>query len=344
MDYSELKAIRLFNQHLTNPSDKITVARDLNGVQAQFLTNAFHALKIRSSETLGESDWGAGLVKNWSLRGTMHVFAESDLPLFLHDGRTHFLRSIDKLEGDELISAPRKKFFANLILGQISLGNGERDALKKICVENGLTQTEAQSVFDPWGGTLRALCGGGFISYEARQKRAFRLNPPFTPMSAADAQKEIARRYFTYYGPASLKDAAYYFCKPQIRVRDMLSLPLQKATVNGTDYFYAGALSQNPPEIPRCLFLAGFDQLLMGYDKKDNPVLSREHTQKIFIRTGIVMPSVLIDGTTAAVWKKEKNSLKLRVLRPFSPAEKSAAKETAEKLFPSVQNIGFEDY
>lgn len=82
MTVEELKIRRLTNQYLIDPSDKLTVVRDLCGVQAQFFSNAMHSLKIRSND-YNEQTVADGLVKNWSVRGTIHVFAESDLPLFV---------------------------------------------------------------------------------------------------------------------------------------------------------------------------------------------------------------------------------------------------------------------
>ena len=70
------------NQYLLALADKLTVVRDLCGVQAQFMTNTLHSLKIRT-KNYDEQTVADELVKNRSVRGTVHVFAESDLPLSL---------------------------------------------------------------------------------------------------------------------------------------------------------------------------------------------------------------------------------------------------------------------
>ncbi len=41
--------------------------------------------------------------------------------------------------------------------------------------------------------------------------------------------------------------------------------------VAGEERFYLGELEE--AELPDCLFVAGFDQLLLGYEKKANPFL-----------------------------------------------------------------------
>lgn len=44
MELTEIKIRQLTNQHLITPTDKLTVVRDLCGLQAQFMSNALHAL------------------------------------------------------------------------------------------------------------------------------------------------------------------------------------------------------------------------------------------------------------------------------------------------------------
>ena len=67
MTLEELKIRQLTNQYLLAPADKLTVMRDLCGVQAQFMTNALHSLKIRTND-YDEQTVADGLVKNWSVR------------------------------------------------------------------------------------------------------------------------------------------------------------------------------------------------------------------------------------------------------------------------------------
>ena len=62
----ELKIHQLTNQHLIQPADKMTVIRDLCGVQAQFMVNAMHSLKIRCND-FKENTAADGLVKNWTV-------------------------------------------------------------------------------------------------------------------------------------------------------------------------------------------------------------------------------------------------------------------------------------
>ena len=138
MTLEEIKLRRLAGQYLLASADTQTVVKDLCGVQAQFLGHALHGLSIRCAEVNTD-----GLVKSWTNRGTMHLFSVDDLPLFLHEGRSHFLRQVDTLESDAYISADRKAYFADLIVDAVAQRIDEREALKAICEKAGMTESES---------------------------------------------------------------------------------------------------------------------------------------------------------------------------------------------------------
>ena len=71
MTKDEIKLRQVTNQYLMTPAPKLQVVRDLCGVQAQFMTNALHSLKIRCND-FDEATVADGLVKNWRSEGA-HV-------------------------------------------------------------------------------------------------------------------------------------------------------------------------------------------------------------------------------------------------------------------------------
>ena len=331
MTLEEIKLRRLTGQHLLAPGDTQAVVKDLCGVQAQFLGHALHGLSIRCTEVNTE-----GLVKSWTTRGTMHLFSVDDLPLFLHEGRTHFLRPVDTLESDAYISADRKAYFADLIVDAVSRGIDEREALKAVCEKAGMTESESQSLFDPWGGTIRALCEAGRICHKVQEKKAYQLCPTFEPMAKNKARIELARRYFTHFGPATVKDAAYFFSTTQTKVKSWLKqLPVTETVVDGKSYFY---IDNGPPagELPGCLFLAGFDQLMLGYEKTESLFLPKEHMRDIFNLAGIVRPAILVNGTVVGWWNLKNRKLQITL---FSPADQKLIFDTATGLWNDLKGI-----
>lgn len=335
-DMEALMLSQLQGQHLLSPADGSTVLRDLCGVQAQFLSNAFHALSIRTGGSWNPDN----LIKTWSIRGTMHLFSQEDLPLFLHQGRTHALRPRDTLEEDANITRDRKLYFAQLILETIGNGVQTREALKAACTAHGMTETEAESLFDPWGGVIRALCETGQLCHTATQQKAYRRCPPFVPMGREEARLEMARRYFTNYGPATVKDAAYYFAATQAEVKAWLNnLPVTAVEYRGRTYFSID--SSEPPQrvLPACIFLAGFDPLMLGYQKTESLYLPPEHLRKIFSLAGIVMPSLLLHGRVVGHWKIQGQKLSVLLFEPIPPEEARGIQACAEAQWPILRSI-----
>ena len=333
MTLEEIKLRRLAGQHLLTPTDTQTVVKDLCGVQAQFLSYALHGLSIRCSEVNTD-----GLVKSWTNRGTMHLFSVDDLPLFLHEGRTHFLRPVDTLESDAYITADRKAYFADLIVDAVAQGIDEREVLKAVCEKAGMTESESQSLFDPWGGTIRALCETGRICHKVQERKAYQLCPSFEPMEEEPARLELARRYFTHFGPATVKDAAYFFGTTQTKVKSWPNqLPVTETSLDGKSYFY---IDNGLPtgELPKCLFLSGFDQLMLGYEKTESLFLPKEHMRDIFNLAGIVRPAILVNGTVVGWWNLKNRKLKITL---FSPADQKLISNAATRLWSDLKQIEY---
>ena len=334
MTAEEIKIRRLAGQHLLAPADTQTVVKDLCGVQAQFLSHALHGLSIRAREVNTDR-----LVKSWTNRGTMHLFSADDLPLFLHRGRTRFLRPQDTMETDGYVSADRKAYFAERILEAVSQGIDEREALKAVCEKAGMSEGEGQSLFDPWGGLIRALCESGRLCHKVQEKKAYQLCPPFEPMEADPARLELARRYFTHFGPATVKDAAYFFGTTQAKVKTWIQgLPLSETVLGGRTYFFIDAGTPAGP-LPECLFLAGFDQLMLGYEKSESLFLPGAHMREIFNLAGIVRPAILMDGNVSGWWNLKNRRLTVTRFRDYN-ADKII--ETAYGLWPDLKEITFQ--
>lgn len=332
------KLLRLSNQFLTQPDKRLTVIQALNGFQAQYLSHAMHAMRLRSADF--DADRAAdGLVKSWTLRGTMHIFAESDLPLFLHSGCRYHSRdwtvpSFWNQRPDWALTPRRQTYFSDLIVDALTQGPLSREALKARCRAAGMTEAEESSMFHPWGGGIRALCERGFLCAAVSEEKAFRLCPPFTPMEEADALLEQTRRYFTGFGPASVRDAAYYFGTTQTEIKKRISqLPLEIVESDGQRLYTIHVDKDRKAALPDCLLLAGFDPLMLGYEKKQNVFLPQEYLRGIFTLSGIVMPPVLLRGTVAGRWKRSGKRLLITQFRPFSPEERDFTAQAAARLW-----------
>lgn len=339
MTTDDIKRLQLFNQHLTARTDMCSAVRDMLGLQAQFLSNAMHALRIRCDD-FSEAEAQALLIKSWTIRGTMHVFLPDDLPLMLHSGREHFLRPCDTMEADERISAERKRHFAKIIVNAVGDGVHDRESLKELCRDAGMTEDEGESVFNAWGGTIRALCENGTLCHLVQGKKTFRLCPSFTPMPKDEAELELARRYFTHYAPATIRDAAYFFGTSQARVKTWLELlPVRSLVCGGRTYFFIGDGTEAPADIPDCVLLGGFDPLLLGYEKAESLYLPPEYRPSIFTRAGIVMPAVLLRGRVAGKWKRAGKALSVTPFERLSGADRERIRRCAVDTWGDIRIV-----
>lgn len=346
MTLDEIRLRRLANQYLLTPADKLTVVRDLCGIQSQFMGNALHSLKIRCRD-FDEETVKDGLVKNWTVRGTVHVFAEEDLPLFIHcnNGRDYrrnewtgytFWNQREKWA----LMPQRQKYLSEVILEALAKEDHTREELKQICREYGMTPAEESSMFDAWGGGIRQLCERGFLNYVVQEKKAFCLSPEFTPIPEENANLEIARRYFTNFGPATIHDAMYFFHTSATQVKKWISqLPVDSFYFDGKIWFWIENGKNYDCDIPQCLFLAGFDQLMLGYEKKESLFLRSEDMRAIFNLAGIVMPALMLNGQVVGRWKKKERTLSVELFRDLSPNEMSAMKAKAEELWQDIGKL-----
>ena len=348
MDRTELALARLSNQYLLRTGQRMEALRAMNGFQAQFLSNALHAMRLRST-AYDAAHAADGLAKGWTLRGTMHIFAEADLPLFLHSGcryrsRDWTVPSFWNQRPDWALTPQRQTYFSDLIVDVLTQGPLTREALKTCCHAAGMTQAEEDSMFHPWGGGIRELCERGFLCGTVSEEKAFRLCPAFIPMEEQDALLEQTRRYFTNYGPASVRDAAYYFGASQTEIKGRLAqLPVEAAECEGQRLFslYSGRTPERA--LPGCLLLAGFDPLMLGYEKKQSVFLPPEYLRGIFSLSGIVMPPVLLRGVVAGRWKRSGKRLLVTCFRPFSREERGFTEAAAACLWGEAVRVVFQN-
>ncbi len=205
-----------------------------------------------------------------------------------------------------------------------------------------MTGAEESRLFDPWGGLIRELAETGVLAFRTDmadgihpdETKRYRLLAPFTPMDERAARLELLRRYFTGYGPATLRDAAYFFRWTQSELKALLPhLPVEAAEFAGRTHFFIPG-SEPPCDIPPVILLAGFDPLMMGYRKEDNPFLPTEHLRGIFNLAGIVNPAVLLRGRVVGTWKEKDGKVEFTAFEPLSVSDKALIGQEAERLFP----------
>lgn len=319
MNQETWKGIVLKKQGLLEGQSVEKICQHLNGLQAQFQPYVHIGFQNRmTKEAFQQADWQEKLTRQWSIRRTVHAYLKSEIPLYINEGRmadTAYL----KIEYRDELSPKTKQRFHQVILEGLSQQSLTRDQIKDLCRSEKISLEDEKRIFNAWGGLLRYMVERGEIYQEYGAKR-FHLLKDFQPLPKKKAELEIARRYFSGFGPVSLADARYYFKENKSTVLDwMKQLDLKTIQVAGEERFYLGDLEE--AELPDCLFIAGFDQLLLGYEKKANPFFDPKHIRQIYTLTGIIKPTVFYKGRLVATWKRDKKDIILDVFEDLTSSD-----------------------
>ena len=203
-----------------------------------------------------------------------------------------------------------------------------------------MTDTEESYVFYGWGGLFRPLCERGFLHYKVQEKKAFALSPEYVPMDKEAAKRELMIRYLSHIAPATIRDISYFFGYNQRDVKKIFEcLPTKSLAVDGSEHFYMEELLPDYPDIPDCVLLAGFDQLMLGYQKADSVFLPPEYLRGIFNLAGIVLPAVLLNGTVAGKWRRKGKKLEVTCFRGFTKKEMKYVEKCVAELWSDKLNV-----
>jgi hypothetical protein len=328
IDERQMLYARLKNQFLIDRAPRKAVVSELCGLQAQFANNPKHALRVRSSD-FGEPTWNSGCAKIWSFRHTLHLILLDEIGIFLS------ARGIPKQWEDGWdIGGGRLEYLASFMMGQMRSGALGREELKAKCREAGLGSEELGNVFHGWGGLFYEMNRRGLIAYQPGTAKKFMTCENVAFMDMDDARAILLRRYFKSFGPATVEDCAAFtgYRKREVAgIAQKYGFGLTPVSFNGTEYFHLGDMP-GAGEIPKCLFLAGFDQMIMGY-KNRSLILDDNFKRGVITVSGIVNPTILLDGRIRAKWKINGGKLIIAPFAKISKKDKNAIRSYGENLF-----------
>lgn len=155
---------------------------------------------------------------------------------------------------------------------------------------------------------------------------------PAAPLSRQESLGELAKRYFTSRGPATLPDFAWWGGLRLSDAREGLEQCRQwlvNEVVNGQAYWFSAGAP--PPSrvaggaAKAVYLLPAFDEYAIGY-KDRNDILPADRTVKT--GNGIFKPIIIAGGKMAGGWQRElaKDGVKV-ALAPFRPLSQAAERQ-----------------
>jgi hypothetical protein len=345
MTTSNIAHLRLFNQSIApaafeKPGD---VVKSLGALQAQDYLGALWAIGLRvkaaTEKTIEQAICDRKIIRTWPMRGTLHFVAPEDvrwmLALLTPRIIARAARRHKQLELDEATFARSETLFTKALQGGKQL---TRPEMMNVLEQAGIS-TDGQRGYH----ILWQAAQSGLICFGPRQGKqdAFVLLDEWLSddktLSRDESLAELARRYFTGHGPATIQDFMWWSGLPAADARaslDMVKAQLASEELEGQTYWFLPSLSSANTASPTAHLLPGFDEYLLGY-KDRGAVLDPAHAKKVVPgANGMFKPIIVIDGRVVGTWKRTLRRTKVLVsLAPFvalSPAQMEVAAAAAE--------------
>jgi winged helix DNA-binding protein len=341
MTSSDIARLRLHNQHIAGatfekPND---VVAWLGAVQAQDYLGALWAVGLRMRNAV-EADVERALadrtiIRTWPMRGTLHFVAAADIRWMLElltprvsaTIRQYLLREFDLDEG---AVARSKDLFARALQGGKRL---TRNAMYDVLEAGGVSASQRGRHI------LTLLAQDGFICFGAREgkQQTFALLEEWAPkarrMARDESLAEIAKRYFTGHGPATLQDFAWWSGLTTADAAaglEMAKRSLVRENINGQSYWLASSIPATNDSSPTAYLLPAYDEYTVAY-KDRSAVLNPTFGKQTNSGNNIIHPTIIVDGQVVGTWKRtlKKDSLAISP-SPFTKRKRAETHAIAE--------------
>jgi Winged helix DNA-binding domain len=328
----------------------VEVTRELCGVHAQLAASAELALwarveGLRRDDVREALEQERSLVKTWAMRGTLHLLASQDLPLYVamlgpqwDDPGGAWLRGF---------AVTREQYVA--ILEGVPRVLGARPLTREQLVDK-LAELEGPELRDKllsgWGALLKPSARRGDLAFGPNRGRNVTFVRPdrwlreFARVDREEARREVVRRFLAAYGPATADELGRWlgFRVGLKRLLQEVEDELAEVEVAGSRaWLLAGDLDAlkraSAPKSVR--LLPAFDPYVVG-SRPRGLLVDPEHEPKIFRPQAWFSPVVLVGGRAVGVWQRERRGSRLEVrIEPFarlSAATRRAIAQEAERL------------
>jgi hypothetical protein len=328
-----LAARRLRQQRIGhNPfASAAEAVRWFGAVQAQDYLGALWAVGLRTrgaSETSIEHAFAERtIVRTWPLRGTLHFVAAEDARWMLDLCAPRTLaRNAQRLKREHGIDggvvARSRKVLTDALQGGGCLSRPEL-----------YRRLDGARIATAAGRGLHLLwwhANEGFICLGPRagKQQTFVLMdewlPATPPRSREDSLAELARRYFTSHGPATVRDFAWWSglaAADALLALEMVAKELLSLTVDGQTYWQA-ADSTLTRAGRGCHLLPAYDEYTVAYEDR-TAIMSAEVAARADSGHGIFHPPIVIVGQIAGTWSRtlQKDAVAI-TCRLFAPVDR----------------------
>jgi hypothetical protein len=189
------------------------------------------------------------------------------------------------------------------------------------------------------GQVVRARARGSWKQSTCSWARLDRWLPDLPPPPpAAEAHRQLVRRYLEAFGPATVDDVVWWTGLAKGPIRAALTalgdevVEVEVPGWSGPRVALRSGLEdlQAPRDPAPVAFLPALDPSVMGYADRDW-FLAPEHKAPLYDRSGNTAPTVWWDGAVVGAWAQPKDgAVRYRAFRPAPEGEVAAAARVLE--------------
>jgi hypothetical protein len=334
---------RLVNQLLSGDSTKAPheVVKILGAIQAQDYAGGEWSIGLRiPGSTISDIRKAISerqIVRTWAMRGTLHFLAGTDIDWMLRllapgliAGLT---RRYDELGLDERTFRKAGTLFTKFLKGG---GQLTRKELVVMLEKNGISCEGQRAPFILHRASIdRVLCFGAKQEKQETHALFDEWVPVKQSMERNDALAELARRYFTSHGPATIQD---YMWWSGLRAEDarlglgMAEFWLRKISIEGNTYWMPKESVMIKPAKQVVHLLPPFDSFLIGY--KDRAASIDKKVLKMLRTGGMPDSTIMIDGNVVGKWKRritKKVTITTELFREVNRPDERALRAAVER-------------
>jgi Winged helix DNA-binding domain len=337
----DIAACRLSNQRIASPPPATPgdVVSWLGAVQAQDYLGALWAVGLRMREATEAGIERAladrSIVRTWPMRGTLHFVAAADVRWML------------ELMTPRIVARNKPRLQREFDLDDTVIGRSRDLSIQALQGGRQLTRDDMYEALEAGQISARGqrglhilwwLAQEGLLCFGAREgkQQTFVLLDEWVPQAKTlqkdEALAELARRYFTSHGPATLQDFAWWSgltTSDASAGLDMAGPHLVQETIEGRTWWFDPSMSMAKEKPSSAHLLPAYDEYTVAY-KDRNAVLDPVDAKRAATGNGIFYPILVIDGQVMGTWKRTlKRGSVVITPRPFRSLSKTGERAVA---------------
>lgn len=331
---------RLLNQQIaqttfTQPSELVTW---LGAVQSQDYAGAKWALGLRlhgiTDDVIEQAFTDGAILRTHVMRPTWHFVAPADIRwlLDLTAPRVNALSAYNyrELELDQALFTRSNAALIKALQGGKQL---MREELRAVLQHAGIAADDLRRV----GYIIMRAELDGIICSGARRGKQFTYAllderaPHAKPLERDTALAELAGRYFSSHGPATLKDFVWWSGLTTADARsglEAIKAQLIHELRDGRTYWFSPATPLAPAPTPTAYLLPNYDEYTVGYS--DRSAISDDVNAKNMIFRHVIV----INGRIVGTWtrsSKQRIVIESHIFTPLTEAENRAIALAAQQ-------------